>query len=145
MGAFITVFGVVILLGLLQNLNKKQEKKQNKNQYIMRVSKSIFWLGMIELIIIIVLVVLIHLTSYMDIVSFWVTMVLALLGVTGILLATPGIWEIRVDYNDIKVVKFYKVRKKIEFTDITSCVKTSGGYKVFVNDQKNQHFLWIII
>jgi len=61
-------------------------------------------------------------------------------GLVMMMCALPGVWEIRVNDNEIEVVRFFIVRKSYTMMDIRECKERQGWVKVYVFDRERMAF-----
>lgn len=142
---FIVSCVVILVLGLIEKKVEKggTNKLQSEEKFIARVQGIMFTLGAIVIGMIVAIYIFFGITDpeqLNDIVANVCFIVLGTLGIYSMLLIVPGFWEIRVDGDDICVVKCFLYKKSYKFSELTRCKMTRGGARFYIEGCRRKAF-----
>lgn len=135
---------VILILGLIQKGVQKENKKkcQNEKKFVARVTGIMLILGAIIVGIIVATLIYMIIDGQTDDTFTVVGLIVAgiILGIIPMLIPMPGFWEIRVDGDDICVVKCFLFKKHYKFSELIQCKMTRGGAKFFIEGRSRKAF-----
>jgi len=136
----VVIVGVVLTFLEKQTLKREKESGMTEKKFLIKLSSGYFWLGLIGTIVGIGIMIWGKIENEL---TMELAIILALATIPGILLMIDplsGIWEVLVDQDDITVTKCFIFKKQFQFSKITHCKHTRGGWKVYVKERKRKAF-----
>lgn len=136
----IVAYIVLVVLDLLTMRSEKKSKRRSQKRFVVKAPSSMMWLGIVGLSVLVAIFVGAEFTGesglYMN--------VMASIGSIPCLMAMvapiKGLWDVRVDGDDITIVKLFIFRKSFKFSKITRMKQRRGGFKVYVEGRTRMAF-----
>ena len=141
---FIIVTLVPFILDILSLKKEPQKYTKSLNKFTIRTGKSIAFLGLIWFVFSsIILVGVMHQEKgEFPIAGVGMFIVFYSMSFLSFLYPAPRFWDIVVDGDSIKVIKFFIFTKKTAFSEITKVEIANNNYlKIYKNGRKKAFFL----
>jgi len=142
MKSFITVVIVGVVLVFLEKQTRKRERESEmtEEKFLIKLSSGYFFLGAIEAGMMGAILIWGELTNDLDIYTIIICVLVAIPGLMLMIGPLPGVWDILVNQDDITVTKCIIFKKNFQFSEITHCKHTRGGWKIYTERQKGKAF-----
>jgi len=142
MKSLITVIIVGGVLAILEKLARKKERVNGESmeKFLIKLSSGYFFIGAIEAGMMGAILIWGELTNQLETFLVIILILVATPGLMLMIFPLAGIWEVLVDQDDITVTKCFIFRKQFQFSEITHCKHTRGGWKVYVKDRRRKAF-----
>lgn len=143
---FIVSCVVILVTGLIEKKVEKggTNKLQSEENFIARVQGIVFTLGAIIVGMVAITYVYFFITDPVQLDDVFINVIaiifVIVLGIYPMLLPMPGVWEIRVDGDDICVVKCFLYKKRYKFSELTRCKMTRGGARFYIEGRRRKAF-----
>ena len=140
---FIIVTLVPFILDILSLKKEPKNYTKSLNKFTIRTGKSIITLGVIWFAVITAILLLcLHQGENFTMAVVIVFGICYCLSLLSFLYPTPRFWDIVVDGDSIKVIKFFIFTKKTAFSEITKVEIANNNYlKIYKNGRKKAFFL----
>lgn len=142
MKSLITVVVVTVALVFLERLTRKREKESEmtEEKFLIKLSSGYFFLGLVVTAVGIGLMIWGKLENDLPL-GLAILLILATMpGIMLMIFPLSGIWEVLVNQDDITVTKAFVFKRRFQFSEITHCKHTRGGWKVYVKNRKRKAF-----
>lgn len=134
-------FIVGSVLNYLNNKTKANAKTRSLKKFVVKLPVDMAYLGMLGVGLPIALKIYgIVRQDEMGLGADILLMVLAIPGLMLLFGPIKGIWDVRVDGDDVTVVKAFIFRKHWMISKISYCKMGRGGLKVYVEGRKRKAF-----
>lgn len=134
-------FIVGSVLNYLNNKTKANAKTRSLKKFVVKLPVDMAYLGMMGVGL--PIAIKIYGIVRQDEMGLGLDIGLILLAVPGLMLLfgpIKGIWDVRVDGDDVTVVKAFLFRRHWKISKISHCKMGRGGLKVYVEGRKRKAF-----
>jgi hypothetical protein len=143
--ALLTACVVTLVLGIYESRKQKKNHTKNVDHFTARLDRSVLIAGILGVGLFTVLEIAAYLSDQYIPTLLTVLMFLffGLPGMFLILGTVPGFWEIRVDGDDLTVVKLFFIKKHFKISQIERCARVDTLWEiwVYVKDRKRRAFI----
>ena len=115
MRSFIVSVIVLSVLGFLERRTKKQGSRQSEKKFIMKAANSLFIIGVIVTVMMAVILIWMELVDELELILIPFMMIPTIPGLLLMAVPISGVWEIRVNEDEIEVVKCFILKKILNF------------------------------
>ncbi|MGI5887830.1 MAG: DUF6560 family protein [Oscillospiraceae bacterium] len=141
--ALLSAFVVSIVLNLVLGRNQSKPNSANMYHFTARGNRSLIWVGCVG----VGLFAVIELGAYFShqempmILTVLMAIFIAIPGLILCIMPIPGMWEMRVDDDDVTIRILFAIKKHWKISDIERCVAVTGEMRVYVKGRKRRAFL----
>lgn len=144
MNALLGVLAAFITLLVLDIISSVQAKKKYrcKRNFVVRVGSWLWGIAApYTAIMMVILLGLMFSGGKRDYPAVYIIMlILVAIGFFAMLLPIRGFWEVRVNHEDITVVKFWIFRRHYTFNDIDYAVEMRGEVNIYIKGKRFHKF-----
>lgn len=149
LGTILVAYIVLFILDIMQKRNNKTTKSLNK--FSIRTISDVSFICAIGALFVLVVFIWGFWSEPENFCSkrylmFIIPFSIIWFGVTffGMIAPLKGVWEIKVEEDNITVIKMFIFRRHWKISNISYCKMKRGGLNVYVNARKKKHFLLMV-